>query len=137
MSLISFFEDNSIVHESVWSSNQSINYKSKHNRMNLDVLECQICLENYDANHADHLPKLLPCGHTFCASCIDKLLVNIRETKHATTIMKCPNCLKTKPTPSCAAHLINNYTIISLLESLASNGIEALVSCLLLSFILF
>jgi len=34
--------------------------------------ECGICLDNYQAN-GDHVPRILPCGHTFCTLCIINL----------------------------------------------------------------
>ena len=35
------------------------------------VFQCAICGELY--NDSDRLPKVLECGHTFCAQCIDKI----------------------------------------------------------------
>ena len=37
-----------------------------------DTLSCGICLERFDCSN--HLPKILPCQHTFCTSCIDSLM---------------------------------------------------------------
>lgn len=35
-------------------------------------MECEICMENFD--HSKHEPYvLIPCSHTFCISCINKL----------------------------------------------------------------
>ena len=37
-----------------------------------DSLSCDVCFEEYDSTA--HLPKTLPCQHTFCDSCIKSLL---------------------------------------------------------------
>ena len=33
-----------------------------------DLLSCSICKESF--NSSDKLPKLIPCGHTFCSQCL-------------------------------------------------------------------
>ncbi|XP_033113688.1 tripartite motif-containing protein 3-like [Anneissia japonica] len=35
------------------------------------LVECSICYENY--NETNRLPKLLPCGHTICLSCVQQI----------------------------------------------------------------
>ena len=43
-------------------------------------MQCKICLEKYD--HSKRKPYcLIPCAHSFCISCLNKL-----------TILTCPNC---------------------------------------------
>ena len=84
--------------------------------MDNELLQCQICCFNYDSNQHENLPKLLPCGHTLCAGCIDKLILN--NSSKAT--LKCPMCKNILPTLSSSSQLKNNFAIISLLESLAS-----------------
>ena len=37
-----------------------------------DRLSCTVCFERYDSS--THLPRILPCQHTFCSSCIASLL---------------------------------------------------------------
>ena len=49
-----------------------------------DSLSCGICLEKYDTS--DHLPKALPCLHTFCSSCMDTLIAA------ANNYIECPMC---------------------------------------------
>lgn len=46
-------------------------------------LECSICAENYDDDN--HVPKQLPCQHTYCTSCLHKLS---KSAGH----LKCPQC---------------------------------------------
>ncbi|CAF0953479.1 unnamed protein product [Brachionus calyciflorus] len=43
-----------------------------------DILNCSICLDRYKE------PKILPCHHSFCAECINRLKINGSVT--------CPNC---------------------------------------------
>ena len=46
--------------------------------------ECSVCLNTY--NPSDHRPKILPCSHTFCKSCIHELCNQVQP--------KCPICEK-------------------------------------------
>ncbi|XP_034242745.1 uncharacterized protein LOC117646123 isoform X2 [Thrips palmi] len=62
-------------------------------------MECQICLENF--NVADHRPKTLPCGHSFCLQCLKRL-----PTK------TCPN--DSLPFFGSADALADNFTVIKL-----------------------
>ena len=51
--------------------------------------ECSVCLDTYtDA-------KLLPCFHSFCKKCLERLVVQVRN-EHTLT---CPNCRQTTPLP--------------------------------------
>ena len=50
-----------------------------------DVFRCGVCLENYDEN-GQHIPRLLPCSHTLCESCIKDLIMN--------DTLVCPECRK-------------------------------------------
>ena len=47
-------------------------------------MDCELCFEEY--NRSEYMPKVLKkCGHTFCESCIAKII----GTKG---ILKCPFC---------------------------------------------
>lgn len=48
------------------------------------VLDCSVCFEQYDSG--PRLPKMLPCGHTFCLSCIKQH--GARSKVH----LLCPTC---------------------------------------------
>ncbi|XP_034248436.1 uncharacterized protein LOC117649639 [Thrips palmi] len=37
------------------------------------VMECHVCFEEFDCHK--HRPKVLPCGHSFCLQCLDRLPV--------------------------------------------------------------
>ena len=47
------------------------------------LLRCHVCLEEFTKSD-DHIPRLLPCTHTLCTSCIKQL---IRDNK-----LECPEC---------------------------------------------
>ena len=51
-----------------------------------DSLSCGICFDRYDTSN--HLPKSLPCHHTFCTTCVDNLIAE------ANNYMECPVCRK-------------------------------------------
>ena len=51
-----------------------------------DSLNCTVCFERY--NSSAHLPKILPCQHTFCAKCINNLVSDIVFTPY----LECPVC---------------------------------------------
>ena len=42
-----------------------------------DVTHCTICFEAY-GDSEDRVPRLLPCTHTFCSSCVERLILNNR-----------------------------------------------------------
>ena len=48
-----------------------------------DLSQCTVCFESYGEN-GDHIPRLLPCSHTLCSSCIRSM---IRKE-----ILECPEC---------------------------------------------
>ena len=47
---------------------------------------CTICLENYDGE-GDHVPRLLPCSHTVCESCIKPLIATDNRGNETVTEM--------------------------------------------------
>ena len=52
-------------------------------------MECDICQLKWNTENI--IPRILPCGHTFCQSCIIKQIQNQKKTKQ---VFKCPNCKK-------------------------------------------
>ena len=54
----------------------------------LKMLECPICLQNFEA------PECLPCLHTFCAQCIRE---HITKTPIKTSGVVCPICRSSFP----------------------------------------
>eukprot|EP00058_Branchiostoma_floridae_P022504 XP_002607994.1 hypothetical protein BRAFLDRAFT_213589 [Branchiostoma floridae] len=53
-----------------------------------EFLVCQVCLEDFKQ------PKMLPCLHTFCQSCLEKLLATEPVGK-----LDCPTCRQDVPLP--------------------------------------
>ncbi|KAI8515160.1 hypothetical protein Bbelb_077510 [Branchiostoma belcheri] len=53
-----------------------------------EFLVCQVCLEDFKQ------PKMLPCLHTFCQPCLEKLLAAEPEGK-----LDCPTCRQDVPLP--------------------------------------
>ena len=51
-----------------------------------DSLSCSVCFERFD--DSTHLPKILPCQHTFCGSCIDNLI----DDSDVVNAFECPFC---------------------------------------------
>jgi hypothetical protein len=49
-------------------------------------MSCQICFNTYTYDE-EMIPRILPCGHTFCSSCILRLV-----TMTSKRPFKCPNC---------------------------------------------
>mmetsp|Transcript_7823 Transcript_7823/g.11654 ORF Transcript_7823/g.11654 Transcript_7823/m.11654 type:complete len:268 (-) Transcript_7823:98-901(-) len=70
-----------------------------------ELLSCQICFEAYDST--THEPRVCPCGHTFCVSCINILLLASNPRS-----MLCPLC-KFK-LPRNIGQFPRNYDIIGL-----------------------
>ena len=48
-----------------------------------DTLSCPVCFEEFEENDG-HVPRLLPCSHTLCHTCIRQLMQNYR--------LECPTC---------------------------------------------
>ena len=77
------------------------------------MLECPVCFEKMC------LPKLLPCGHTFCIVCLSKMADTNKKNK-----IECPNCRKIHNLPKDGVNgFNNNYTLIEL----SSLSVDSLV----------
>ena len=51
------------------------------------TVECQICAFPYDKNIK--IPRILPCGHTFCETCLEEIR---RQRGPEMISIQCPNC---------------------------------------------
>jgi uncharacterized protein YbaR (Trm112 family) len=63
-------------------------------------INCPICYDTF--NDKDKIPRILPCGHTFCQVC----LLDLRTSN----ILTCPTCRKFF-SPEVKS-LIKNFTIL-------------------------
>jgi len=70
-------------------------------------LECPVCLQIYDCDHRDGIPKFLPCCHTICSSCVP----GIQATG-------CPLCRAALPELLSAESLPTNLALQQLAEDL-------------------
>src|SRR5438132_655279 len=68
-----------------------------------EVLECPICFEAYED------PKQLPCLHTFCLKCLEKL----RETNPTIGNSQCPLCRQDFSIPNSGFSLFKTNEFIS------------------------
>ena len=77
-----------------------------------DILSCCLCMELYEAG--TKTPKALPCQHTFCVACLDKL----NETAIANDqLLQCPTCKAGFVVPDHGAHgLPTNYSMQEMVE---------------------
>ena len=48
-----------------------------------NLLLCVVCLEEF-AQSGEHIPRLLPCTHTLCETCVKQLIRNQK--------LECPEC---------------------------------------------
>lgn len=83
--------------------------------MNKFELRCEICSGKFDANN--NLPKVLSCGHTVCAKCVDRM-----KDKN---INKCPFDRKVLDFEE--SNIAVNYYILQLIDTSISE-VQALVS---------
>src|SRR6218665_1216102 len=88
-----------------------------------DSTSCCICTEIYKC------PKLLPCGHTFCMSCIQE--TGLKASKRPEDEMPCPLCRQQFKIPSDGfTGLQNNYYVELLIRvaHILDPCVEALIS---------
>jgi hypothetical protein len=50
-----------------------------------DDIECSICFDCFDLLKNNKIPRILPCGHSFCSECLAHLV-------RANSSLKCPKC---------------------------------------------
>ena len=90
----------------------NINKDNKNNRVgtlsedNEHLIECLICLEKY--NDDNKRPKVLECGHSLCAKCLNQYFNNT---------FTCPTC-KVKPKAASADKININYDFLNLMKGL-------------------
>ena len=71
--------------------------------------ECTICFERY--NDENKCPRMLSCGHSFCSSCLERLL-------RGNTI-DCPKCRNTFVVPSGVHSLPTNFALLDIVNETA------------------
>ena len=74
--------------------------------MTSKIPECSICFEHY--NDESKCPRLLSCGHSFCSSCLERLL-------HGNTI-DCPTCRNPGSVPTGVEGLLKNFALLDIVN---------------------
>ena len=84
-------------------------------------MECEICQNPW--NTENRIPKILPCGHSFCLSCLKELFKNHNSQQN---IFKCPSCKNeiTFLTYNDVLNLRNNNDLISLIGKMEIQKIK-------------
>lgn len=93
-------------------------------------MECDICQKKW--NPEDIIPRILPCGHTFCQSC----LVQIVEKFSGEEFLKCPTCekeLKSIMVKNDILNLRKNTTLLMITDKLETQKSKFNLSSLSLS----
>ena len=80
----------------------------------LDRVSCRVCMEPFDNN--THVPKLLPCQHTFCNSCLCELINNSFDLD----TIECPVCRSKHTIP--ANGFTTNRIALDIVEELHANS---------------
>lgn len=77
------------------------------------LITCEVCFEAF--NHQTRPPKLLPCGHNFCESCIFSLCLH--QQFYLLDSIKCPTCRREYATKT-AREAPTNYDLCKVLENM-------------------
>eukprot|EP00048_Salpingoeca_helianthica_P013157 m.196289 g.196289 ORF g.196289 m.196289 type:complete len:761 (+) comp15462_c3_seq12:1228-3510(+) len=84
------------------------------------MADCPICACVYDVDA--HKPRILPCAHTFCTDCLQKLVV-FRQHAMGNQAVTCPNCRSCFAVPR--AGVVALPCNFALQDLLASNSTPA------------
>ena len=90
-------------------------------------MECELCLNSW--NFDSRIPKILPCGHTFCLKCLYGIIDN--RKKEELFIFKCPCCKKEIGAIKCKKDIMNlpkNTQLLSLLDKVETQKSRTNVS---------
>ena len=79
------------------------------------IISCDICIERFTYDEGN-VPRLLPCGHTFCEGCIDMLMTLKRRERGFDYTVTCPRCLNETVIDQCSTTLPKNYNYLELIE---------------------
>ncbi|CAB4009380.1 tripartite motif-containing 13 [Paramuricea clavata] len=86
------------------------------------IISCEVCAEQFTHNEG-YVPRVLPCGHTFCESCIEKLkTIKRHKQDHGRRLVtfdysvSCPRCMNETVLNKCSSTLPKNYSYLDLIE---------------------
>ena len=80
-------------------------------------MECELCFNQW--NSENRIPKILPCGHSYCIQCLTNLLDSYK--KNPLLVFKCPNCARELPSIKTKKDIMNlqkNTRLLSLLDKI-------------------
>ena len=80
-------------------------------------MECELCFNQWSTDV--RIPKILPCGHSFCIICLYSLIE--KHKKNPLIIFKCPTCSKELPSIKNKKDIMNlqkNTRLLSLLDKI-------------------
>lgn len=98
----------------------SLNYED----FNDSFLTCGTCLCCYDG--AEHTPKLLPCSHTVCRSCLERIIAAARDSSQ----LRCPICRSVTPLPTGGVgSLPPSFLVNQLLDLMAQQRRDIVPKC--------
>ena len=83
--------------------------RSIRSRQLEDRLCCGVCFERF--NSSTHQPKIFPCQHTFCSSCVDSLFTGINN------YIECPVCRKKI---NCRDEVVTNLAVRDIVEAMSA-----------------
>ena len=101
---------------SIQSSETGLRYLAEMLNTALANLECAICTNAFQD------PRVLPCGHTFCAACI-RTLLGAKDTA------RCATCQKDFTVPQRdLTKLPKNFALVSVVDSTTAVASSAAVA---------
>lgn len=85
---------------------------------------CAICLESFDvvvdpavcAPVESRQPRILSCGHTFCAACIVSMIDHAKQSCEST--VQCPTCRCNISLKQCVTDFPINYELVETLDAI-------------------
>lgn len=93
-------------------------------------LTCGTCLYTYDGG--EHTPKLLPCSHTICVICLERIVVatGLRDPSGTTSTFRCPICRELIQIPrGGVSALPPSFLVNQLLDLMARQRREVIPKC--------
>eukprot|EP00736_Rhodelphis_marinus_P000959 Rmarinus@m.8467 len=80
-----------------------------------EIGACRVCCENFNSD--SRLPSILPCGHTFCTLCLQRLIVLCSGGA-----VCCPTCRTSAPKMRTAEDFTLNFQYLKMLDEISGVG---------------
>mmetsp|Transcript_16632 Transcript_16632/g.39899 ORF Transcript_16632/g.39899 Transcript_16632/m.39899 type:complete len:145 (-) Transcript_16632:223-657(-) len=59
----------------------------------IEVPQCGVCFKDWHHEKVDKQPQVLPCGHSFCAKCVRRL-IRTEFRRSSRRVAVCPLCME-------------------------------------------